>query len=101
MTGARTWHDYDMYGHEPGCALCAAQREQQAEHANAIWAKAQTPLKNSSVELIFKIDGEVFSIAHFNLRAGQQVDPMRFALSAQSTGYDVVKFINKNDASES
>jgi hypothetical protein len=35
------YHDYDMYGHQPGCGLCAHEREVAADRDIKFWHDKQ------------------------------------------------------------
>lgn len=90
-------HDYDMYGHQPGCAACAQERDEAAQRDRAA-ARARNTLSKdraSSVTVTVQIKtGSAPAVKvsdTFRVAAGAELDPMSIATTAQRLGYQALR----------
>jgi hypothetical protein len=93
MAGHMPGHDYDMMGHQPGCALCARQKaEQWARDRAAMTAKntlSRTKVAKVTVTVEIKIGTGPATKASetFSVPAGGAFNPTSCAAAGQSLAF--------------
>ena len=86
-------HSFDMYGHQPGCGLCAEEQAEIAQRTRDERRKFQTLSEDSASKITVTVQIETSSgirptkfVERFIVPAGDQLDPTRIAITAQRLG---------------
>lgn len=90
----RKYHDYDMYGHQPGCARCVGLRKEQHQKTCDAIDKRMTPKKSSALKIIYLIDGIKVEEDVIDIPKGKKFNPMSLAFRGQKMGYKIIDLIN-------
>lgn len=93
-------HDYDMYGHTPGCPECWDQRERTAARDRAYMADKQTLPVDAVIEVSVFITSNrtPYSIEKsqtFKVNANERFDPQTAMHAAFKLGYDALDDFKK------
>ena len=90
-------HTFDMYGHEPGCGLCADLRAEQELGDRVARSYQQTLSKESAstVTIALTVDTPgappVSLVRSFTVPAGGRLDPGAIAIAASGLSYEAIK----------
>jgi len=95
MAGHMPGHDYDMHGHQPGCALCARQRDDASARARTALVAQNTLSRDKASKVTVTVEIKIGSGATIkasetrSVPAGGTFDPMFCAHAGQSLAYKV------------